>query len=499
MANDRTLVLVLGNQLFPPRFLDDFDGAHVFMAEHRDLCADVRHHKQKLVLFFAAMRAHGEELNGRGFRVHYQRFDPDDDKSYLDHLQRVVSKHDIDCIVHFEIEDRPFEKRFTDWARDNGLERRTLPSPMFLCGRERFADFAQGKKELRMADFYRGERKRLGMLLTRDGKPRGGKWSFDADNRNKLPEDVDPPTLPESDGGDTVAEVSAMVEEHFAGHPGSLDGFSWPTTRRSALYWLRDFLEQRLEQFGPYEDAISSRSDTVFHSVLSPAMNLGLITPEEVVRGALEYAEERDVPLQSIEGFVRQVIGWREFMRGIYRHYDEDIESKNFFGHERRLTDAWYEGCTGLPPLDDAIRLARERGWTHHIQRLMVIANLMTLCEIRPAEAYRWFMEMFVDSSDWVMAPNVYGMGLFSDGGVFATKPYICGSNYLRKMSDYGKGGWCDTVDGLYWRFIDNNRKFFASNARLKLMPNALDRMDSDRRKKIFAAAERFMDEFTKA
>jgi len=261
------------------------------------------------------------------------------------------------------------------------------------------------------------------------------------------------------------------------------------------MRWLDDFIEQRLAEFGPYEDAISSRSMTVFHSLLTPCLNIGLLTPDEIVERVLQRADS--VPLQSIEGFVRQVIGWREFVRGIYREFSEAQEQANFWSHERELTDAWYDGGTGLPPLDDAIRTARRYGWLHHIQRLMVLGNLMTLSEIRPQSAHRWFMEMFVDSSEWVMGPNVYGMGLYSDGGLFATKPYICGSNYLLKMSDYRKGPWCEVVDGLYWRFIDIHRDFFAGNPRLAIMPRALDRLGATRRESIFGAAEEFLQRAT--
>ena len=238
---------------------------------------------------------------------------------------------------------------------------------------------------------------------------------------------------------------------------------------RGALEWLEDFLKVRFAEFGPFEDAISTRSRTVFHSVLSPLMNLGLLTPDEVVSRAVEYAEQAEVPLQSVEGFVRQIIGWREFIRGVYQNFDDKQSTSNHFDHQRELTDDWYRGTTGIPPLDDTIRTALELGWTHHIPRLMVAANLMTLAEIHPQSAWRWFMEMYVDSSEWVMGPNVFGMGLFSDGGIFATKPYICGSNYLLKMSDFRKGEWCDVVDGLYWRFIQKHRAFFSLSRDLRL------------------------------
>jgi deoxyribodipyrimidine photolyase-related protein len=254
---------------------------------------------------------------------------------------------------------------------------------------------------------------------------------------------------------------------------------------------------RRLVDFGPYEDALSRRSETVFHSVLSPLLNLGLLTPRDVLDRVIDHARANEVPLNSLEGFVRQVIGWREFVRGIYRHFGERQENENFWGHRRGLAESWYRGETGIVPLDHAIRTAERLGWTHHITRLMVVGNLMTLAEIAPNAAHDWFMEMYVDSSDWVMGPNVYGMAIFSDGGIFATKPYICGSNYLLKMSDFGRGEWCDVVDGLYWRFIGKHRDFFAANPRLAMMARMLDRLKPARRERIFAAAEGFLGAHT--
>ena len=275
------------------------------------------------------------------------------------------------------------------------------------------------------------------------------------------------PAVPRTDHVDAVVKI---VKTEFGDHPGDADDFRWPTTRSEAEAWLEDFIEKRLAQFGPYEDAMTTRSATVFHSLLSPCLNLGLLTPDEVVQKAVEHGG--DAPLQSLEGFVRQVIGWREFVRGVYREYGERQEDSNFWAHERGLTSAWYEGTTGIVPLDDTIKTAQRFGWVHHIPRLMVLGNLMTLCEIQPATAHHWFMEMFVDSSEWVMGPNVYGMGLYSDGG-------------------------CEVVDGLYWRFIDKHRKFFAGNPRLAVMPRTLDRLKDERREKIFAAAEAFLEEHT--
>ena len=489
------MLVILGNQLFPTDCLPPADSTPVFMAEDMGLCTYVRHHQQKIVLFLAAMRAYADELKEAGYQVSYSRLDDGADGSYEDKLQAALEEQGAKHLQHFEIEDKPMESRIVRFAEDRGLEREELPSPMFTCSRDGFASFAENKSRLLMGDFYKQQRRRLDVLLDSDEKPVGGQWSFDADNRKKLPRSVQPPEIEWADRNEHVEDVIKLVQRHFADHPGDAEAFCWPTTRAEARSWLDDFVAKRLEQFGPYEDAISSRSDTVFHSVLSPCLNLGLLTPNEVIDKALCRAD--DVPLSSLEGFVRQIIGWREFVRGIYQEFSERQESANFWSHEREMTDSWHEGTTGIPPLDDTIRTALRLGWTHHIPRLMVLGNLMTLCEIRPSSAHRWFMEMYVDSSEWVMGPNVYGMGLFSDGGVFATKPYICGSNYLLKMSDYKKGPWCDVVDGLYWRFIDKHRDFFSGNPRLALMPRALDRLDDERRERIFSAAEAFLEEHT--
>ncbi len=489
-------LVILGNQLFAPTHLPPPSAVRVFMAEDIGLCTYEKHHQQKIVLFLSAMRSYADELRAAGYDVHYEHLDPADERPYTRKLAAALDGSDSGRLLHFEIEDKPMEQRVLQFAADRGLDRTELPSPMFLVPRTDFADYVGAKSRLLMGDFYKRQRRRLGLLVDDDGAPTGGQWSFDADNRKKLPRTVEPPALPSAPWNAHVEDVAAIVKREFADHPGNADDFGWPTTRQQAEEWLDDFIAQRLAQFGPYEDAMTTRSPTVFHSVLSPCLNLGLLTPADVVERVVEHAG--DTPLQSVEGFVRQVIGWREFIRGVYREFSDEQERSNFWAHDRHLTGDWYDGTTGIPPLDDTIRTAQRLGWTHHIPRLMVAGNLMTLCEIEPAAAHRWFMEMYVDSSEWVMGPNVYGMALFSDGGIFATKPYICGSNYLRKMSDYPKGDWCDVVDGLYWRFIDKHRDFFASNPRLALMPRALDRLDHERRQRIFDLAGDFIERRTR-
>ena len=515
----RDVFVILGNQLFPFAHLKPHRDARFFMAEDLGLCTYVKHHQQKITLFLAAMRAHADDLRSHGLDVHYEKLDDQDrgdiQTKYETKLARFLDDEATDArrLVMFEIEDKFFEKRMTEFADDRGLELELLPSPMFLTSREDFAEFLDEHKPF-MATFYERQRKRMGVLLNKDGSPTGGKWSLDDENRKPLPKGVTPPGVSYPEPDDHVAGVKRLVSQRFSDHPGGLDEWWLPTTRPQALAWLRKFLHERFDRFGDYEDALSNRDPFLYHAVLSPMLNLGLLTPREVLDRALQHAEENDVPLNSLEGFVRQVIGWREFIRGIYQRYSSKQDHRNFFDHHRSMKPCWWTGDTGLVPLDDAIKKAVRFGWTHHIERLMILSNLMNLCEIQPREVHDWFMSMYVDSSDWVMGPNVYGMGLMSDGGVFATKPYICGSNYVFKMSDYPKpkkgetlfdavgddgqaATWADVMDGLYWRFIDRHRDFFAGNYRMSMMTRSLDKMKDDRKAFLFAAAERFIDETT--
>ncbi len=497
----RQVMPLLGNHLFAPSALPATQDVLIFMAEDRHLCTYVRHHQQKIVLFLSAMRHHAQTLREAGYEVEYHSLEEDGDTPYEDKLAACIAREGATALIHFEVEDKPFETRLHTFAKAGGLDVEVLDNPMFLCPRERFAEYLDGARRPFMAEFYKQERKRLGVLMEDDGdSPVGGQWSFDADNRRKLPASQALPEIPERHPDEITQAVIDLVLEEFPDHPGDATRFWFPVTRRQALAWLKRFIDERLELFGPYQDALTTRSPTVFHSVLTPMLNLGLITPRDVLeRVERAHRDKPDLPLQSVEGFIRQVIGWREFIRGIYRHHSETQAARNHWGHERDFTDDWYAGTTGIPPLDDSIRDLQRLGWVHHIPRLMVFGNLMTLCEIHPHRVHDWFMEMFVDSSEWVMGPNVYGMGIFSDGGIFATKPYICGSNYLLKMSDYRKGEWCDVVDGLYWRFIDRHRQQFSSNPRLSMMTRTLDKMKDARREKIFAAAEGFLADKTRS
>lgn len=491
-ANE-TLLIVLGDQLFPIEHINHTGCRRIFMAEDLGLCRQNKHHKLKILMFFTAMRAYRDELLEQGFEVFYHSLSEDDfSDSFEEKLEKIIVSNEIAEIHHFEIEDYFFSERIGRFISESELRCCEHPSQKFLCSASQFSEFSSGKKSLRMASFYQTMRKDLKVLIDDNERPIGGKWSFDEENRKKLPRGITLPDKPkitcESD-----KTLVKKIEEIFPDHPGAISGLWMPITREHALSRLDEFLHTKFGDFGSYEDAIHSENNFLFHSALSTSMNMGLLTPSEVVEKIVDFSQRNDVPINSVEGFIRQVIGWREFIHGVYDLKREKQVKSNFWEHKGSLSTHWYHGSTGIAPLDDVIKDCNEYGYTHHIPRLMIVANLMTLSRVHPDQVFKWFMEMFVDSADWVMVPNVYGMGTFADGGFFSTKPYICGSNYMLKMSNYKRGPWCDLVDGLYWLFIQDNLDFFKGNPRLSIMTRALDKLNPKRKAAIFELAREFI------
>ena len=486
--------LALGNQLFSKEHIKDYKEHHFFMAEDYSLCTYEKHHKQKILLFLSAMRSYAEELSAAKYQVTYYDCDhPLFKKSYETKLLEFIKKNSIKEMFSFEVEDKFLEQRLYSFFLKHKISYQTIKSPMFVTTRKDFEDYLQSNKKPFMATFYKLQRTKMNVLIKDKNKPVGGKWSFDEENRKKLPKGITIPEVQSFKMSEHTKKLKTFIEKNFTSHPGTLENFNHPTTRKDAIKLYLNFLKEKFTLFGDYEDSMTVKSHTVFHSMLSPIINLGLITPATLIRETLDFAKANKIPLNSLEGYVRQIIGWREFMRGIYQNYEERLLNTNFFNHQRKLSKSWYDGTTGIVPLDHAIKNCLQFGYTHHIERLMVVCNLMNLSGVHPVQVYKWFMEMYVDSSDWVMAPNVMGMGLFSDGGIFATKPYICGSSYILKMSDYPKGEWCEVMDGLYWKFIEDHKDFFLKNYRLAMMAKLLEKMDSVRKKRIFSKANSFI------
>jgi len=438
-------------------------------------------HAQKLLLHRATMKAYAARLEKRGFEVVYCDWRP------RTHLDDWLAELGITEVHVCELVDKLLERRLAA----SGVNVHLLPTPAFCSPPDWLhSQFVEGKKPF-MATFYQAQRKRMGILVDADNKPVGGQWSFDADNRKKLPKQIAIPERPAGSTGSAarafVAEARETVAATFRNAPGRLppngEPFRYPINHKDAARWLDHFLDHRFRQFGDYEDAISVKHRMVFHSLLTPMLNLGLLTPTQITERALAVAAERaggpdEIPLNSLEGFIRQIIGWREFMRAMYERHGVEA--------------AFYDASTGIDPVDETIRRVLDDGYCHHIERLMVLGNFMLLCRVHPRAVYRWFMELFVDAYDWVMVPNVYGMSQFADGGLFVTKPYISGSNYIRKMSDWKKGDWCPVWDGLFWSFIEDHRDFFEGNFRLKMMVRNLDKMDAEKRSGHRETAEAF-------
>ena len=315
-------------------------------------------------------------------------------------------------------------------------------------------------------------------------------------NRKKFPKNKKPPPIDYS----KIKSINFIdsynyVENNFAKNFGEINSFQlYPTDFKSAKIWFNNFLKTRFDEFGIYEDAVLINESIINHSVISPLINSGLLEPKYIVETSLDYYKKYDIPLNSMEGFIRQIIGWREFIRGVYHSKGTEERTKNYWSFKRKIPKSFYEGSTGIDPIDDTIKKVKKTAYGNHIERLMILGNFMVLCEFDPDEVYKWFMEVFIDSYDWVMVPNVYGMSQFADGGLMSTKPYISSSNYIIKMSDYKKGSWSEIWDGLFWTFMDKQRDFFKKNPRMRMLISSFDKMDSMKKEKLLIDADNFLN-----
>lgn len=474
------VTLVFPHQLFQnhPAIAKD---RRVVIVEEPLLFTQFHFHKQKLLFHRATMQSYKAFLEDRNVEVEY--VEVGEKHSDVRKIPQYLAEKGISEIHYADLTDDWLGSRLQKAAEKAHIGLIEYPSPMFLCTREELDDYFMNKRRYFLADFYMEERRKRDILIVRNGEPSGGKWSFDEDNRQKFPKKQQPPAIRFPHKSEVWEEAQAYVNKHFANNYGEITGkVRYPYTFAQSEAWLDQFLENRFAQFGHYEDAIVADQHFLHHSILSPLLNSGLITPQQVVDKSLAYARENGIPLNSLEGFIRQIIGWREFVRGVYHVKGSKQRTRNYWQFKRKLPESFWNASTGIAPVDIVIRKVLDTGYCHHIERLMVMGNFMMLCEIDPDDAYRWFMELFIDAYDWVMVPNVYGMSQFSDGGLMATKPYISGSNYLMKMSDFPKGDWQQTWDGLFWRFMDKYRKFFLRNPRLGMLIKTFDQMPEDKR-----------------
>ncbi len=486
----RAINLIFPHQLFLESPLLD-NGFDVYLIEEFLFFRQYQFHQQKIAFHRASMKYYCSYLEGRGITVHY--IQADSELSDIRQFGQELEHKNITEIHFIDPTDNWLEKRLREAAK--GCRLTTYENPQFLNSREDLASFFRPeKKSFFQTTFYKQQRKKLGILLDEHEQPVGGNWTYDTENRKKYPKSKTPPAVHFPDKSYVWEEAVAYTLTRFEGNPGSVSkNRLYPISHQEASDWLDQFLTYRFYDFGIYEDAIVKEYSILNHSVLSPLMNVGLILPEEIVSRALFYARKESIPINSTEGFIRQLIGWREFIRGMYSCKGSYSRTLNFWHFDRKIPRSFYDGTTGIPPVDQTIKKILETGYCHHIERLMVLGNFMLLCEFDPDEVYRWFMELFIDAYDWVMVPNVYGMCLFADGGTFATKPYIGGSSYIKKMSNYEKGDWEEVWDGLFWRFIAKHQEFFGSNPRTSMLVHTYNKMSEDRRSLLSEAAALFI------
>jgi len=485
--------ILFPHQLFKKSPLLETD-APIYLVEEYLFFKQYSFHKQKIAFHRATMKRYADFLQkDKDMEVCYIESTEDisDIRLFIPELKRKGITH----INYIDPTDNWLQIRLDNGFRESGITATQYKSPLFLNSKEDLATFFKSdKNKYHQTTFYTEQRKNRNILIDADGNPTGGKWTFDSENRKKYPAKKTPPPIQFPDVDAYYKEAKQYVSTHFTNHLGSLTEHSlYPTNFKTTKVWLHQFFEQRFMEFGAYEDSIVAENSILNHSVLTPMLNVGLITPKEIIEACLHYAEQNSVPINSTEGFVRQIIGWREFIRGVYESRGSEERTTNFWKFKKKIPASFYNGTTGILPIDQTIKKVLQTGYCHHIERLMVLGNFMMLCEFDPDEVYKWFMELFIDAYDWVMVPNVYGMSQFADGGLMATKPYISGSNYIMKMSNYKKGEWQATWDGLFWRFMHTHRDFFLSNPRLGMLVRMFDKMPDEKKQKHLENGETYL------
>ena len=482
--------------LFPHNLFRDITAlqqcGRVVMVEEFLFFKQYRFHQQKLVFHRASMKAYADYLHQHKISVSY--INATDPQSDIRQLIPALGAQNITQITLYDPCDDWLLQRIKKAATNAGISLTILDNPIFLTPEPLLHRYQESRKTYFQTDFYVWQRKQQQILVDESGRPLQGKWSFDSENRLRYPKEKKAPLIPRFHAN-YHEEAATYVAKHFKDHYGTIDAnWYYPVDFNQAEAALTDFLENRFAEFGIYEDAIAGEEVYLHHSVLSPLLNTGLLLPRDVLDRVIGFATDRGIPFNSLEGFVRQVLGWREFVRLVYVREGSKQRTRNYWGFTRKIPASFYTGETGILPVDDTIRKLNRTAYTHHIERLMVLSNFMLLCEFDPDEVYRWFMEMYIDAYDWVMVPNVYGMAQFADGGLMCTKPYISSSNYLFKMSDYKKGGaWAETWDALFWRFMHVHRDFFETNPRLGMLLKTFDKWPAEKRQALLNKAADFL------
>ena len=501
------LVLVLGDQLTPSvAALKAAEKGRdlVVMAEVAAEAEYVRHHPKKIALIFAAMRKFAARLEADGWQVAYTRLDDDENAGSIpgELLRRAEAQGTSRVIA-----TRPGEWRLIEALEDCPLEVELLEDDRFIASHDDFEQWAEGRKALRMEYFYREMRRKTGLLLD-GGEPAGGKWNYDHDNRKPAADDLFLPRPLWFEPDETTEEVLKLVEERFGGNFGKLRPFGFATDAEQAEQVLDHFIAHALENFGTYQDAMLEGHRFLYHSLISAYMNIGLLDPLDVCQRVEQAWQDGRAPINAAEGFIRQILGWREYVRGIYFHEGPDYPRRNVLNHQRALPPLYWGAETRMNCLAQTVKQTEEEAYAHHIQRLMITGNFALIAQIVPAQVHEWYLEVYFDAFEWVEAPNTVGMSQFADGGVIASKPYASSGNYIHKMSDYcgachysvtrktGQGACPFNL--LYWHFLDRHRDRFENNPRMAQMYRTWDRMDADKRCTVLSEAEDFLTRMSK-
>ena len=502
----RNLVLVLGDQLTPTlSSLQMADKAQdlVLIVEVMEEATYVKHHKKKIAFLFSAMRHFSSALKKLGWRVEYRTLDaPDNRGSFTGEVERAVGIWQPQRIIVTQPGEWRVAEMFKQWPAAFKLPVDVLPDDRFLCSTTEFQSWAAGRKQLRMEYFYRDMRRKSGLLMD-GGDPVGGQWNFDADNRRPATSHLFLPTPHRTPPDAATRTVLDLVASRFAGHFGTLEPFWFAVTQADAEAAFEHFVEAALPAFGDYQDALLTGQKFLYHAVVAQYLNCGLLDSLTICRQVEAAYRKGDVPLNAAEGFIRQIIGWREYVRGIYWMKMPHYRSQNFFDHKRPLPSLYWTGDTDLHCLSEAVAQTRDEAYAHHIQRLMVTGNFALLTGVDPKALHEWYLMVYADAYEWVELPNTLGMSQFADGGLLASKPYAASGAYINRMSDYCRSCRFDVkqrtgpdacpFNALYWDFLDRNRAKLAKNPRMAQMYRVYDKLGDAEQSAITKSAAAFL------
>ncbi len=482
--------IIFPNQLFENSVLIN-NGNKTFLIEEILFFKQFNFHKTKLYFHRISMKKYHDYLLSRGVESVYVSSNEknSDVRTFINQHKNNFSEINV-----IDPNDFWIEKRLLSSCNQFGIKLNIKENESFLLKKNELSHFFKNeKKKFFQTSFYKTQRLKFDILM-RDEKPEGGDWTYDTMNREKYPVGKIPPKIYYQKKDHYNEEAFNYINNNFSSNNGTIsENFIYPTCFKESKNWFKMFLKTRFNEFGIYEDAVVDNNSVLNHSILSPLLNTGLLSPKLIIDETIDFYKKNNIPINSCEGFIRQIIGWREFIRGVYSVKGVQERTKNFWNFRNKIPICFYNGTTGIYPVDYTIKKINDSAYANHIERLMIIGNFMLLCEIDPDEVYKWFMEMFIDSYDWVMVPNVYGMSQFADGGLMSTKPYISGSNYILKMSNYKKGSWCEIWDALFWSFIDNKREFFIKNPRMRMMVSSYDKMKQSKKDNIVDISEKFL------